>query len=59
LKEQHTDLLYSAAWSDGGEVLVYFQFEHQIQSHTSPRLLPCGRRDWSVCFTVGCETEPL
>jgi predicted transposase/invertase (TIGR01784 family) len=29
LKEQHTDLLYSAAWRDGGEVLVYFLFEHQ------------------------------
>ena len=29
LREQHTDLLYSAAWRDGGEVLVYFLFEHQ------------------------------
>ena len=29
LKEQHTDLLYSAAWRDGGDVLVYFLFEHQ------------------------------
>ena len=29
LKEQHTDLLYSAAWRDGGEVLAYFLFEHQ------------------------------
>jgi len=28
LKEQHTDLLYSATWRDGGEVLVYFLFEH-------------------------------
>ena len=28
LKEQHTDLLYSATWHDGGEVLVYFLFEH-------------------------------
>jgi predicted transposase/invertase (TIGR01784 family) len=28
LKEQFTDLLYSATWHDGGEVLVYFLFEH-------------------------------
>jgi predicted transposase/invertase (TIGR01784 family) len=28
LKEQHTDLLYSASWRDGGEVLAYFLFEH-------------------------------
>ncbi len=28
LKEQFTDLLYSAMWRDGGEVLVYFLFEH-------------------------------
>jgi predicted transposase/invertase (TIGR01784 family) len=28
LKEQHTDLLYSATWRDGGELLVYFLFEH-------------------------------
>jgi predicted transposase/invertase (TIGR01784 family) len=28
LKEQFTDLLYSATWRDGGEVLVYFLFEH-------------------------------
>jgi len=28
LKEQHTDVLYSATWRDGGEVLVYFLFEH-------------------------------
>jgi predicted transposase/invertase (TIGR01784 family) len=28
LKEQHTDLLYSATWHDGGELLVYFLFEH-------------------------------
>jgi predicted transposase/invertase (TIGR01784 family) len=28
LKEQHTDLLYSATWQDGGELLAYFLFEH-------------------------------
>ena len=28
LKEQFTDLLYSTTWRDGGEVLVYFLFEH-------------------------------
>jgi predicted transposase/invertase (TIGR01784 family) len=28
LKEQHTDLLYTATWRDGGELLVYFLFEH-------------------------------
>jgi hypothetical protein len=29
LQEQHTDLLYSTTWRDGGEVLVDFLFEHQ------------------------------
>jgi predicted transposase/invertase (TIGR01784 family) len=29
LAHQHTDLLYSAAWHDGGEAFVYFLFEHQ------------------------------
>jgi predicted transposase YdaD len=30
LREQHTDLLFSATWRDGGgEALVYFLFEHQ------------------------------
>ena len=29
LQAQHTDLLYSVTWRDGGEMLVYFLFEHQ------------------------------
>ncbi len=29
LREQHTDLLYSATWRDGSEVLMYLLFEHQ------------------------------
>jgi predicted transposase/invertase (TIGR01784 family) len=29
LSSQHTDLLYSTNWCDGGEALVYFLFEHQ------------------------------
>ncbi|HWO23234.1 MAG TPA: Rpn family recombination-promoting nuclease/putative transposase, partial [Kofleriaceae bacterium] len=29
LREQFTDLLYSATWRGGDEVLVYFLFEHQ------------------------------
>ena len=29
LREQFTDLLYSATWRDGDEVFVYFLFEHQ------------------------------
>src|SRR5262245_8300368 len=28
LKAQHTDLLYAASWRDGGEMLMYFLFEH-------------------------------
>jgi predicted transposase/invertase (TIGR01784 family) len=28
LTHQHTDLLYSATWRDGGEALVYLLFEH-------------------------------
>jgi predicted transposase YdaD len=26
---QHTDLLYSAMWRDGGQALIFFPFEHQ------------------------------
>jgi predicted transposase/invertase (TIGR01784 family) len=29
LRHQHTDLLYSATWRNGGEALVYLLFEHQ------------------------------
>jgi predicted transposase/invertase (TIGR01784 family) len=29
LKEQHTDLLFTATWRDGGELLVSFLFAHQ------------------------------
>jgi predicted transposase/invertase (TIGR01784 family) len=29
LAHQHTDLLYSTTWRDGGEAPVYFLFEHQ------------------------------
>lgn len=29
LREQHTDLLFSARWLGGGEALLYFLFEHQ------------------------------
>jgi predicted transposase/invertase (TIGR01784 family) len=36
LREQFTDLLYSATWRDGDEVFVYFLFEHQSAPPTSP-----------------------
>jgi predicted transposase/invertase (TIGR01784 family) len=39
LKEQHTDLLYSATWRDGGELLVYFLFEHLSASPKKDSLL--------------------
>lgn len=29
LDQQHTDLLFSARWHDGSELLAYFLFEHQ------------------------------
>jgi predicted transposase/invertase (TIGR01784 family) len=29
LHHQHTDLLYTATWRDGGDALVYLLFEHQ------------------------------
>jgi predicted transposase/invertase (TIGR01784 family) len=32
LAERHTDLLFSVAWRDGGEALVYLLFEHQSSS---------------------------
>src|SRR6185503_15895511 len=36
LREQFTDLLYSATWRGGGDVLVYFLFEHQSTLPTPP-----------------------
>jgi predicted transposase/invertase (TIGR01784 family) len=36
LREQFTDLLYSATWRDGDEVFVYFLFEHQSAPPTPP-----------------------
>src|SRR5262249_27837065 len=32
LRPHHTDLLFSVAWRDGGEALVYLLFEHQSTS---------------------------
>jgi predicted transposase/invertase (TIGR01784 family) len=36
LREQFTDLLYSATWRGGDEVFVYFLFEHQSSPPTAP-----------------------
>jgi predicted transposase/invertase (TIGR01784 family) len=36
LREQLTDLLYSATWRGGDEVFVYFLFEHQSTLPTAP-----------------------
>ncbi len=50
LTHQHTDLLYSAAWRDGGEALVYLLFEHQSTPPTEGlmayRLLRYQDRIW-------------
>jgi predicted transposase/invertase (TIGR01784 family) len=50
LRHQHTDLLYSAMWRDGGEALVYFLFEHQSTLPTdglmAHRLLRYQGRIW-------------
>jgi len=47
---QHTDLLYSARWRDGGEALVYLLFEHQSTPPTdglmAERLLRYQGRIW-------------
>jgi predicted transposase/invertase (TIGR01784 family) len=32
LSERHTDLLFSVAWRDGREALIYLLFEHQSTS---------------------------
>jgi predicted transposase/invertase (TIGR01784 family) len=32
LRDRHTDLLFSASWLGGGEVLIYLLFEHQSTS---------------------------
>jgi len=36
LREQFTDLLFSATWRGGDEVFVYFLFEHQSSPPTAP-----------------------
>jgi len=50
LTHQHTDLLYSATWRDGGEALVYLLFEHQSTPPTEGlmafRLLRYQDRIW-------------
>jgi Putative transposase, YhgA-like len=50
LAYQHTDLLYSAGWGDGGEALVYLLFEHQSTLPTDGlmayRLLGYQDRIW-------------
>jgi predicted transposase/invertase (TIGR01784 family) len=50
LAHQHTDLLYSTKWRDGGEALVYFLFEHQSTPPTDGlmayRLLRYQDRIW-------------
>jgi len=50
LTHQHTDLLYSATWRDGGEALVYLLFEHQSTPPTEGlmafRLLHYQDRIW-------------
>jgi predicted transposase/invertase (TIGR01784 family) len=50
LTHQHTDLLYSATWRDGGEALVYLLFEHQSAPPTEGlmayRLLRYQDRIW-------------
>ena len=47
---QHTDLLYSAMWRDGGEAQVYLLFEHQSTPPTEGlmayRLLRYQDRIW-------------
>jgi len=50
LSHQHTDLLYSARWRDGGEALMYLLFEHQSTPSTeglmAARLLSYQARIW-------------
>jgi predicted transposase/invertase (TIGR01784 family) len=50
LSSQHTDLLYSTTWRDGGEALVYLLFEHQSAPPTealmAERLLRYQGRIW-------------
>ncbi|HEX3478991.1 MAG TPA: Rpn family recombination-promoting nuclease/putative transposase [Kofleriaceae bacterium] len=38
LQQQHTDLLYTATWRDGGQTLVYLLFEHQSSLPTEGRM---------------------
>jgi predicted transposase/invertase (TIGR01784 family) len=50
LRQQHTDLLYSAAWRGGREALLHFLFEHQSSPPTEGlmayRLLRYETRIW-------------
>ena len=50
LSQQHTDLLYTVAWRDGGEALIYLLFEHQSALPTdglmAERMLRYQDRIW-------------
>src|SRR3954463_16462306 len=37
-RSQHTDLLYTATWCEGGDALVYLLFEHQSAPPTEGRM---------------------
>src|ERR1041384_369081 len=43
LSSRHTDLLYSTTWCDGGEMLVYLQFEHYAVHRI---IILCGAADY-------------
>jgi len=48
LRPRHSDLLFSVAWRDGGDALIYVLFEHQstVDDHMAFRILRYLVRIW-------------
>jgi hypothetical protein len=65
LRQQYTDLLFSASWLDGSELLAYFLFEH-VSAPPRPRggpiayrLLRYQVRIWDEWFSRNPEARAL
>ena len=65
LRQQYSDLLYSARWNDGSELLAYFLFEHQSappKTKNGPmayRLLSYQLRIWDEWFGRNPQAKTL
>lgn len=65
LRQQYTDLLFSARWRDGSELLAYFLFEHLSappKTRDGPmayRMLRYQVRIWEEWFSRNPEAKAL